>query len=240
MPAPILTASTRSLRTISEITAERLMKLRILNAGRRYVSDYLNETEGKKMKILNIHGYHGSPKNSAYRALEALGCKIIAPALDYDSTSPDRIINDLKYILADKHPDIIVGTSLGGFYAAVLSAQCDHPVMLVNPFLMSFLTFDGDVRPHKDIKALIGLFGCLSQIDISNVSCIVGDSDELLGDHKFTEELFGNARFRRIPGGGHSGYTLPLRDIFAEMLPYYTDVLPRKELAEGFPGLDED
>ena len=37
------------------------------------------------IKILNIHGYHGSPKNSAYLALEALGCEIIAPALDYDN-----------------------------------------------------------------------------------------------------------------------------------------------------------
>lgn len=192
------------------------------------------------IKILNIHGYHGSPKNSAYQALEALGCEIIAPSLDYDNVPPENILGRLKYILADRRPDIIVGTSLGGFYAAVLSAQCDHPVMLVNPFLMSFLTFDGDVRPRRDIKQLIGLFGLLSQIDLSNVSCIVGDNDELLGDHKFTEELLGNARFRRIPGGGHSGYTLPLKDFFAELLPYYTDILPRKALADGFPGLDED
>ena len=210
--------------------ADRLMKFRIQNAGRKNVSDLLDESDDDKPMILNIHGYHGSPKNSAYRALDALGCEVIAPALDYDNTSPDRIINDLKYILADKRPDITVGTSLGGFYAAVISAQCDHPVMLVNPFLMSFLTFDGDVRPHKDIKALIGLFGCLSQIDISNVSCIVGDNDELLGDHKFTEELLGNARFRRIPGGGHSGATLPLKEYFGEMLYNYTDTLTRKEL----------
>ena len=192
------------------------------------------------MKILNIHGYHGSPKNSAYQALEALGCEIIAPALDYDNTPPEHIFANLKFILVNKRPDIIVGTSLGGFYAAALSLRRDHPVMLVNPFLMSFLTFDGDVRPRRDIKQLIGLFGLLSQIDLSNVSCIVGDNDELLGDHKFTEELLGNARFRRVPGGGHSGYTLPLKEYFAEMLPYYTDVLPRKDLAEGFPRLDEE
>ncbi|MBR1393479.1 MAG: hypothetical protein IJ561_06540 [Ruminococcus sp.] len=177
------------------------------------------------MKILNIHGYHGNPKNSAYQALEALGCEIIAPALDYDNTLPESIIRDLKFILTDKRPDIIVGTSLGGFYAAVLSAQNDYPVMLVNPFMMSFLTFDGDVRSRKDIGSLISLFGSLSQLDSSNVSCIVGDNDELLGDHKFTEELLGNVRFRRIPGGGHSGATLPLKEYFAEMLPYYTDNL---------------
>ena len=56
------------------------------------------------MKILNIHGYHGSPRNSAYQALEALGCEIIAPVLDYDNTSPENILGSLKYILADKRP----------------------------------------------------------------------------------------------------------------------------------------
>ncbi|WP_051589099.1 YqiA/YcfP family alpha/beta fold hydrolase [Ruminococcus sp. NK3A76] len=188
------------------------------------------------MKILNIHGYHGSPRNSAYKALDPFGCEIIAPELDYDSVSPENILGGLKYILTDKRPDIVVGTSLGGFYAAVLSAQHNCPVILINPFLMSFLTFDGDVRPRKDTKALIGLFGSLSKIDISNVSCIVGDNDELLGDHRFTEKLLGNARFRRISGGGHSGHTLPLKDFFAKILPYYTDTLPRKE---WFPGIDE-
>jgi predicted esterase YcpF (UPF0227 family) len=132
------------------------------------------------MLILNIHGYHGSQKNSAYTALKELGCEIISPPIDYDETSPENILGQLRYILAERRPVVIVGTSLGGFYAAVLSSQLCYPVMLVNPFLMSFLTFDGDSRPNKDTKALIGLFGSLSRIDLSNVSCIVGDNDELL------------------------------------------------------------
>ena len=210
--------------------AERKVRNGIRNLGKKRVSDYIEEMDKDKLRILNIHGYHGSPKNSAYQALEALDCEIIAPALDYDSESPEWIIRNLKYIVANKRPDIIVGTSLGGFYASVLSAQLCYPVMLINPFLMSFLSFEGDSRPNKNTKALIGLFGSLSRIDLSNVSCIVGDNDELLGDHKFTEELLGNERFRRISGGGHSGATLPLKEYFGEMLHYYTDNLTRKEL----------
>ena len=202
-------------------SAERRVIGGIRNLGKKWASDYLDEMDKDKLRILNIHGYHGSPKNSAYQALEALSCEIIAPALDYDSESPEQIIRNLKFIVANKRPDIIVGTSLGGFYASVLSAQLCYPVMLVNPFLMSFLSFDGDSRPNKNTKALIGLFGSLSQIDTDNVNCIVGDNDELLGDHKFTEELLGNERFRRIPGGGHSGATLPLKEYFGEMLRDY-------------------
>lgn len=40
----------------------------------------------KGYTILNIHGYHGSPKNSAYTALHEIGCEnIISPSIDYDS-----------------------------------------------------------------------------------------------------------------------------------------------------------
>ena len=34
------------------------------------------------MKILNIHGYKGSAKNSAYEALTALGHEVTSPELD--------------------------------------------------------------------------------------------------------------------------------------------------------------
>lgn len=143
MPVPILTASTRSLRSIADITAERgvvrtpgyyifevayAKPERPNNDPTRFINGVVMCVA--TMKILNIHGYHGSPKNSAYQALEALGCEIIAPALDYDNVSPEHIFANLKFILVNKRPDIIVGTSLGGFYAAVLSAQCNYPVML--------------------------------------------------------------------------------------------------------------
>ena len=166
----------------------------------------------KIMRILNIHGYNGSPENSAYKALAKLGHEIISPAFDYENESPDDIMGRLSRLADDKHPDIIVGTSLGGFYAAVLSAELDRPVITVNPFLMPFLTFP------EHIKSLIALFGELSKIRSENVSCIVGSQDEVLGDHTFTKDLLDNQRFRIIEDGGHSGATLPLVDYFSEVI----------------------
>ena len=189
------------------------------------------------MLILNIHGYHGSQKNSAYTALSELGCDIISPPIDYDETSPENILGQLRYILADRRTDVIVGTSLGGFFAAVLSAEYELPATLVNPCLMPFyhlpkLGYDGCI--HDFIK----LFGSLSELDKSLVSCIVGDADEVLGDHSFTEMLTRNSRFRRVPNGKHSGATLSLTEYFDEVLRYYRDKLPRKELAQTtFPDL---
>lgn len=187
------------------------------------------------MTILNIHGYGGSPHNAAYAALQANNCvDIIAPAIDYDAESPENILGKLQYVIADKRIELIVGTSLGGFYAAILSAERNLPVMLVNPCLLPFLHlprlgFNGDIKPF------VSMFGTLAKLDSSNVSCIVGGQDDVIDTHDCTERLLHNARFRIIPDGKHSGSTLPLNEYFSEMLHYYTEILPLKESAECIP-----
>ena len=96
------------------------------------VYDNFSNSNCQGCTILNIHGYHGSPKNSAYTALHESGCEnIISPSIDYDSEEPDNIIGNLNMLHVQYKADIIVGTSLGGFYAAVLSARHDLPAMLV-------------------------------------------------------------------------------------------------------------
>ena len=75
------------------------------------------------MKVINIHGYHGNPENSAYTALNELKAEIISPYLDYDSETPDNILENLCKLIKEKNPDIIVGTSLGGFFATILSVS---------------------------------------------------------------------------------------------------------------------
>ena len=112
--------------------------------------------------------------------------------------------------------ETVVGTSLGGFFAAVLAADLHLRVILVNPCLMPFLHlprlgFTGEIAPF------IPLFGTLTRLNSAQVSCIVGDADEVIDTHDFTERLLKNARFRRIAGGKHSGATLPLPAYFSEL-----------------------
>lgn len=197
------------------------------------VYDHFPNPDCKGYTILNIHGYHGSPKNSTYTALHEIGFEnIISPSIDYDSEEPSNIIGTLNMLRVQYKADMIVGTSLGGFYAAVLSARHDLPVMLVNPCLTPFLL---NILSDFKTRPLVKLFGELAKIDSSNVSCIVGDDDEVLGDHVFTEKLLGNSRFRRIEGGKHSGATLPLKAYFSEMLDYYTNTLPLRDDALSIP-----
>ena len=169
------------------------------------------------MNILNIHGYHGTPQNAACSALQALGCNVISPAIDYDSISPQELLQMLRQILKDQRIDRITGTSLGGFFAAALCAESHLPAMFVNPCLLPFLHlprlgYTGDIAPF------IPIFGTFSAIDSHLVSCITGGADEVIDTHDFTKNLLGNERFRIIPDGHHSGATLPLEDYFRAVL----------------------
>lgn len=172
------------------------------------------------MKILNIHGYKGSSENCAFSALSRLGCEIVSPKLDYDAVSPEEVITELRDILSTEDIELIVGTSLGGFYAAVLAAETGLPVLLVNPCLMPFyhlpkLGYAGDIKPF------IALFGKIADLDVGKAGCIVGGSDEVIDTHSFAEALFGGERFRVVPDGRHSGGTLPLPEFFGEMLNFF-------------------
>ena len=139
------------------------------------------------------------------------------------SESPESVLNQLRYYVSDKSVDFIVGTSRGGFYAAVLAAEFDLPVILINPCLMPFLYLPR-LGYKGDIKAFISMFGTLADMNEENVCCIVGDADEIIDSHDMTERMFGNEHFRRIPGGKHSGATLSLNDYFTEVIPYCIDL----------------
>ena len=169
------------------------------------------------MRVLNIHGYQGSAENSAYIALRRIECEIISPQIDYDGEKPEPILDQLAGIAEKKKMELLVGTSLGGFFAAVLSADLHLPVILVNPCMLPFLHLPR-IGYQGDIAPFIRMFAKLSLIDRETVSCIVGGSDELIDSHDFDERLFGNSRFRIIAGGGHSGATLPLKVYFEFVL----------------------
>lgn len=169
------------------------------------------------MNILNIHGYKGSAQNSAYAALTALGHEVTSPELDYDTLSPDETIAILCRKAEECGEEMLVGSSLGGFYAAVMSVRLGLPAVLVNPCLLPFLHlprlgFEGEIR------SFITLFGELAAVDDTKISVIVGGNDEVIDTHDMTRNLLKNSRFEVVPNGGHSGGTLPLKEFFGEVL----------------------
>lgn len=167
------------------------------------------------MKILNIHGYKGNAENSAYFALKELGHDVISPQLDYDAESPENILSSLSAVLSDSKPDVIVGTSLGGFFALLLSIESGLPSVLVNPCLMPFVTLP-QLGYGGDISGFIRLFGRFSELGKSSVFAVIGGRDEVISYHDLTKRLI--REHIVIPNGKHSGATLPLKEIFGEVI----------------------
>ena len=86
------------------------------------------------MKILNLHGFMGEADNKNYKALCGLFSAdvMISPQLRYMETSPSELLSQLANIAGNKEL-ILVGQSLGGWYADKLSRRLGRPCILTNP-----------------------------------------------------------------------------------------------------------
>ena len=169
------------------------------------------------MKILNIHGYRGSSDNSAYHALLPLGAEIISPQIDYDKQSPDEILLFLNDLWQQNGCQAVVGTSLGGFYAALLSMKHHAKTVLINPCLLPFLLLPQlEESQNTLLFDYLRLFADIVKIDKNQIVAIIGEQDEVISTHDFTQNLLGKSRCILVPDGKHSGWTLPLRDIFKQ------------------------
>ncbi len=169
------------------------------------------------MKVLNIHGYHGNAANSAYEALQACDFEIVSLQIDYDRTSPDTVMQMLNSQFTNNFCDAVVGTSLGGFYAALICLKNECPCVMINPCLLPFLHLPRmGYKSDEGVLQYIRLFAGLADVDGQLVSTIIGGQDELIDTHDFTRGVFQNERCIVVPDGKHSGASMPLTDIFKD------------------------
>ncbi|MDE6774831.1 MAG: hypothetical protein K2J37_00765 [Ruminococcus sp.] len=166
------------------------------------------------MKILNIHGYKGSVENSACLVLKEMGFDVISPQIDYDTESFENILDNLRKIFTENMPDYIVGTSLGGAFALLVSAENSVPVILVNPCLMPEITLPE--LGYNGYISLVNFFNDFSA-DPEKTYAIIGGQDEVINYHEnVTMKIIRNCTV--IPDGKHSGATLPLKEFFGELI----------------------
>ncbi|MCX7628304.1 MAG: hypothetical protein N2Z69_07855 [Methylophilaceae bacterium] len=95
--------------------------------------------------IIYIHGFRSSPRSEKATALKAAFPGLVAA--DYDSLHPDQGFRQLDALIRPHLQDgpLLVGSSLGGFWAyhfacryglrCVLLNPCMHPEVTLRPFL---------------------------------------------------------------------------------------------------------
>lgn len=99
--------------------------------------------------ILFIHGFASCGKTLKYQTLARhFGTdQILAPDLPHQ---PEHAIALLETLL-EQHPvDLLVGSSLGGYYATWLNRHQARPAVLINPAVAPYALLDDYVGEHQD------------------------------------------------------------------------------------------
>lgn len=96
------------------------------------------------INILYIHGLGSSDQSNTGRLLHSLSDNEMTFYNPSFSLSPKKAMEEINQFIKDKHIDVVIGSSLGGFYA--LESDCPFGVV-INPAL----------TPIDDLKKSIGL-----------------------------------------------------------------------------------
>lgn len=160
--------------------------------------------------MLYIHGY-GSTGN-AYKAKQLQNMfperKLVAPTFDYNKLSPQEVLRQLQEIVEREQPELIVGSSTGGYYALCCSQFYRGPIWCVNPVHDIHTALDfAFKRLPKPLATLAKVainhklaqyeqfdrevFQQLQPLD-GQLHFALSTDDEVLGDHRPLLERFPN------------------------------------------------
>ena len=109
------------------------------------------------MKIFFLHGLESTHKSSKVDLMRASGHNVHAEYMDYKNVL-DLYTKTLNSII-EFNPDLIVGSSMGGYFAYHLGTHYKTNLLLLNPALPN-RTFDPPILPDglekSKIWALVG------------------------------------------------------------------------------------
>ena len=168
--------------------------------------------------ILYLHGFASSGNGPKYDILteEFADQWVLSPTLPID---PFESVKYIEKILAGTgEKNIVIGTSLGGFYALYLSAQYKIPAFIINPTLRpweTLETFLGINRRYDDSEEFDWTEDHLDRLEIlweqiqftsiipENLHFYLATDDEVL-DHSGVADEFKDAKIiRYYDDAGH-------------------------------------
>ncbi len=94
------------------------------------------------MKIIYIHGFGSCGNSNKSKVLQKLNYTLLSPNLP---PSPRNAINMLESVITPE--TVLMGSSLGGYYAIYLAEKYFLKAILINPSL----------KPYKTLKKYTGL-----------------------------------------------------------------------------------
>jgi predicted esterase YcpF (UPF0227 family) len=173
-------------------------------------------------RLVYLHGFNSAPQSHKAQVLQeyllahGLGERFACPALPH---LPSAAIEVIEQEISRHRSPVLVGSSLGGFYATYLAEKHALRAVLINPA----------VSPQADLASLVGLQHNLytgeayeltgahidqwralvqEQIRPENYLLMVETGDEVL-DYRLATEKYRGARTILVEGGDHSFRSFP-------------------------------
>lgn len=111
-------------------------------------------------KIVYLHGLKSAQGGEKVRFLTEENF-VYAPKMNYNDPTTFKKVLDKITIFS---PDLIIGSSMGGYFAYMFSSYLDIPVLLFNPALHKILMDDGLIVGNKEVKGY----------------CVLGEDDDIV------------------------------------------------------------
>jgi hypothetical protein len=124
--------------------------------------------------VIYFHGLETKPGGIKVDFLDQEVDFLEAPAMDY---TQKNIFNEWLEYVKTEEPDLIIGSSMGGYFALALASHTDIPVLAFNPAIHSRTFEINNLRSGKErIKGLV----------------VLGDNDKVIDPSKTFNMLKGN------------------------------------------------
>lgn len=147
--------------------------------------------DNKMIKVLYIYGY-GSNEYSETRAnlQEILGNGFSVMSVEYNQKDPKIAIEKLKLFIKSNNIDVVIGSSLGGFYAL---KQDLVPKIVINPCMCPSYELPKIGCPlsialkYKDYEN----YNNISEENRKNTLGLFGNHDELINYQSWFKKYYG-------------------------------------------------
>jgi hypothetical protein len=90
----------------------------------------LRALKDKEMNVLYLHGLESKPTGPKMQYLKDRFDNYYAPEIDYED--PDSYEEILDLCIAEEY-DMIIGSSMGGYFAGAIGTTLDVPIIVFNP-----------------------------------------------------------------------------------------------------------
>lgn len=163
------------------------------------------------MTLMYIHGYGSTGQAYKAKLLQEMfpEHRVVSPTLDYDGLSPQSLLSQLRQVVEQESPSLVVGSSMGGYFALCCTSFYSGKVWCINPVrdmiatLYQLAESRPELKTNEQAKSIFerrlaeycdfekSVFRSLHPAD-GQLSFALSTDDELLGDHRPLLELFPN------------------------------------------------